>query len=65
MKSAQIWNFFWSIFSCIWTEYGDLLRKSLYSVRTRETTDHKKLRILNFSRSHFETQSRIYDGASL
>ena len=21
MKSIQIWSFFWSVFSCIWTEY--------------------------------------------
>ena len=24
MKSGQIWRFFWSVFSDIWTEYGDL-----------------------------------------
>ena len=27
MKSAQIRSYFWSVFSCIWTEYGDLLSK--------------------------------------
>ena len=32
VKSVQIRSFFWSIFSCIRTEYGDLLRKSPYSV---------------------------------
>ena len=26
-------EFLWSIFSCIWTEYGDLLRKTLFSVQ--------------------------------
>ena len=26
VKSVQIRSFFWSLFSCIWTEYGDLLR---------------------------------------
>ena len=36
-------HFFWPIFSHIWTEYGDLLHKSLYSVRMRENTDKKKL----------------------
>ena len=33
VKSIQIRSYFWSVFSCIRTEYGDLLRKSLYSVR--------------------------------
>ena len=28
VKSAQIQSFVWSVFSRIWTEYGDLLRKS-------------------------------------
>ena len=35
-------EFFWSVFSCIPTEYGDL-SKSLYSVRIQENTDQKKL----------------------
>ena len=30
---------FWSVFSCIRTEYGDILRLSPYSVRMRENTD--------------------------
>ena len=34
-------EFFWSVFSCIWTEYGNLRRKSLYSVQIRENTDQK------------------------
>ena len=38
-------EFFWSVFSCIWTEYRDLLRKSPYSIRIQENTDQKKLRI--------------------
>ena len=29
VKSAQIWGFFWSVFSCIQIEYRDLLRKKL------------------------------------
>ena len=36
--------FFWSVFSSIWTEYGDL-RKPPYSVQIRENTDQKKIRI--------------------
>ena len=45
VKSVQIRSFFWSVFSCIRTEYGDLLRKSLYSVKIQENADQKKLLI--------------------
>ena len=24
VKSVQIWIYFWSVFSCIWTEYGEI-----------------------------------------
>ena len=41
VKSVQIGSYFWSVFSCIRTEYGDLFRKSLYSVRIQENTDQK------------------------
>ena len=44
-KSGQIRSFFWSLFSCIWTEYGDLRSKSPYLVQIQENTDQKKLRI--------------------
>ena len=43
VKSVQIRSFFWSIFSCIRTEYGGSRSKSLYSVLIRENTDQKKL----------------------
>ena len=36
-------------FSHIQTEYGDLRSRSLYSVRTRENTNQKKLRIWTLS----------------
>ena len=45
VKSVQRRSFFWSLFSCIWTKYKDLIRKSLYSVQIRENTDQKKFRI--------------------
>ena len=45
LKSVQIRSFFWSAFSRIWTEYGDLRSNSPYSVRIRENTDQRKLRI--------------------
>ena len=32
-------EFFWSVFPHIYTEYGDLLFTSPYSVRIRESTD--------------------------
>ena len=32
-------DLFWFPFSRIWTEHGQILRISLYSVQTRETTD--------------------------
>ena len=44
-KSVQIRSLSRSIFSRIRTEYGDLLRKSPYSVRMQENTEQKKLRI--------------------
>ena len=42
VKSVQIQRFFWFVFSCISTEYGDLLRKSLYSAWVQEYVDQKK-----------------------
>ena len=45
VKSVQIASFFWSVFSSNWTDHGDLLRKSPYSVQTQENTDQKKIRI--------------------
>ena len=48
VKSIHIRSYFWSEFSCIWIEYGDLLRKSPYSIRLQklrteitEITDQK------------------------
>ena len=43
--------FFWSVFSRIWTEYGDLLRKSPYSVQLCENTDQKNSEIRQVLRS--------------
>ena len=41
VKSVQIQSYFWSVFSCIRTKYGYLLRKSSYSVRIQENLDQK------------------------
>ena len=43
MKSVQIRSFFWSVFSRIRNEYGDLLREPPYSVRIKENTDLKNV----------------------
>ena len=43
-KSVQIRSFIWSVFSCIQTEYGNLLQ-SPYSARIQENTGQIKLRI--------------------
>ena len=44
VKNVQI-GVFWSVFSCIRTECGDLPRKYPHSVRIQENTDQKKPRI--------------------
>ena len=46
-------EFFWSVFSRIWTEYGDLLLKSPYSAQMWENTYQKKLHIGHFSHSEY------------
>ena len=51
VKYVQIRSFFWSVFSGIRTEYGDIRSISPYLVRMWENTDQKKLRIEHFSRS--------------
>ena len=42
-------SFFWSLFSHIRTEYGEIRSISLYSVRIRENADQKKLCICTLS----------------
>ena len=56
MKIVQLRIFFWSVFSRIRTEYGDLFCKSSYSVRKRENTDQKKLRIWSLFRQWKDAQ---------
>ena len=45
VKCVQIRSFFWSLFSRIRTEYGEIRSISPYSVQMRENTDQKKLPI--------------------
>ena len=42
---------FWSVFSHIRTEYGEIVCISLYSVRVRENADQKNSEYEHFSRS--------------
>ena len=51
VKIVQMLSYFWSVFSCIRTEYGDLLRKSLYSVQYRKTWARNNSLFGYFSRS--------------
>ena len=39
---------FWSVLSHIWTEYGEILRVSPYSVRMRENTDQNNSECVHF-----------------
>ena len=67
MKSVQIRSFFWSVFYCIWTEYGEILRISPYLVQMLENMDQKKPRIWTlFTRWLFvpEYENRLYEDKS-
>ena len=44
-------EFFWSVFSCIWTEYEDFFHKSPYSVQMGGNTDLKNSVFGHFLRS--------------
>ena len=51
VKSVQIQSYFWSVFSRIRTEYGEILRISPYSVRMRENTDQNNSKYGYFLRN--------------
>ena len=42
---------FWSAFSCMGTEYGEILRTSPYSVRMQENADQNNCEYGDFLRS--------------
>ena len=52
-------EFFWSVFSCIPTEYGDLLRKSPYSVQIQENADQKELRVWTIFMQWFVPKTKV------
>ena len=49
-------EFFWSVFSRIRTEYGNILRISSYSVRMQENRDQKYSEYGHFSRSELDVR---------
>ena len=60
VKSVQIRSFFWSVFSLIRTEFGDLRSKSPCSIRIMENTDQEKLRVWKlFTQSYFITNGNV------
>ena len=60
VKSVQKRSFFWSVFSCIRTENGDLLRKFPYSVQTQENADQKKLRFWTLFTQWYKEKRKKY-----
>ena len=55
-KKCPYSELFWSVFSCIGTEYGEILRNSPYSVRMRENTDQNNSEYGHFPRSKTRSQ---------
>ena len=47
-------EFFWPVFSCIPTEYGEIFCIFLYSVRMRENTGKRNSEYGHFPRSDFQ-----------
>ena len=50
--SCSYSKFFWSVFSRIWTEYGELLRIYPYSVQMHENMDQNNPKYEHFLRSN-------------
>ena len=50
-RKLSVFVVFWSIFSSIWTEYGQIRSTSPYSVRMPENADQKNSEYGHFSRS--------------
>ena len=51
VKNVQIRRFFWSVFSCIWAEYGNLLSPSTGKYEYRKIRSRKNSVFRHFSRS--------------
>ena len=50
-KNCPYSELFWSVLSCIWSEYGEIRGISPYSVQIRENTDQNNSEYEHFSRS--------------
>ena len=60
-KSVQIRSYFWSVFSCILTEYGEIRRDiSPYSVREREYRSRNNSVFGHFLRSDFVISTPVF-----
>ena len=59
VQTVQMRSFFWSVFSCIRTDYGDLRSKSPYSVQKQENADQKKLF------GHFSLSDQVYQSTAI
>ena len=59
-KKCPYSELFWSVFSRIRTEYGEILRISPYSVRMRENTDQNNSECGHFSRRSIGLSSQDY-----
>ena len=57
VKSAQIRSYFWSVFSRIWTEYGEIQSISPCSVQMRENEDQNNSDYGHFSRNALHISS--------
>ena len=49
-ESCQYLEFFWSVFSRIWSEYREMQSNSPYSVQMQKNTDQKSFGFGHFSR---------------
>ena len=54
-KKCPYSELFWSVFSLVRTEYGEILCISLYSVRMRENTDQNNSKYGHFLRNGFHS----------
>ena len=50
-KECPFWDFFWTVFSCIQTEYGEILHIFPYLVRMWENVDQRNSEYRHFSHS--------------
>ena len=58
-EKCPYFEFFWSVFSLIRTDYGDLQIKSPYSVQMREKIDQRNSQYGQFSWSQSRTHANI------